>query len=245
MIAAPAPGLPSSPVKRPRILLVDDEPEIGAALFAWLERQGYDAAFAEGPAQADALLAAREFDVVLSDIQMPGNFKLEWIARHLQSPCPPPVLLMTGNPELETAMRAANLPVAGYLLKPLFYEEAAATLERLATDHHRRRELLDLANEVTRLLAAVSAPPADPLAVELHRLARQLAAEAQRSPRETKPADTGGQWREAVAHTIAVLEKTKHSFRSKELGELRRRLEQLVPAQPARASRTTCDVASN
>lgn len=244
MIAARAPGFPSPPVKPPRILLVDDEPEIGAALFAWLERQGYDAAFAEGPDQADALLAAREFDVVLSDIQMPGNFKLEWIARQLQAPCPPPVLLMTGNPELETAMRAANLPIAGYLLKPLFYDEVAATLERLAADHRRRRELLDLSNEVTRLLAAAKSTAADPLAKELHRLARQLAAEAQRSPRETKHADGSAHWRDAVAHTIVVLEKTKHSFRSKELGELRRRLQQLVPAKPEREQPSPCDLAS-
>ncbi len=228
-----------------RVLLVDDEPEIGAALFAWLERQGYDASFAEGPEQADALLAAREFDVVLSDIQMPGNFRLEWITRQLQAPCPPPVLLMTGNPELETAMRAANLPIAGYLLKPLFYDEVAATLERLARDHRRRRELLDLSHEVTRLLADAAPAASDPLADALHRLARQLAAEAQRSPRETKCADAAGPWREAVAETIVVLEKTKHSFRSRELGELRRRLQQLVPAKPAREPRSPCDVASS
>ncbi len=244
MIAPRAHGPLSPPVKPHRILLVDDEPEIGAALFAWLERQGYAVTFAEGPEQADALLAASEFDVVLSDIQMPGNFKLEWIARHLQAPCPPPVLLMTGNPELETAMRAANLPIAGYLLKPLFYEEVAATLERLADDHRRRRELLDLSNEVTRLLAAAKSTDADPLAGELHRLARQLAAEAQRSPRETKHADAGGQWRDAVAETIVVLEKTKHSFRSKELGELRRRLQQLVPAKAVREHRSP-SLASN
>jgi DNA-binding NtrC family response regulator len=225
-------------VKPLRILLVDDEPETGAALEAWLKRQGYESTFANGPETADRAFATQEFDVVLSDIQMPGNFKLEWIARRLEAACPPPILLMTGSPELETAMRAANLPVAGYLLKPLFFEEAAATIERLGTDYRHRRELLDLSHEVTRLLNS-HAPHSvsDPFTEELHRLAQQLATDAQRNPRESKATDPDGRWREAVAETIVVLERTKHSFRSKELGELRRRLLRLVPEDAVRKHR--------
>lgn len=214
-------------MKRVRVLLVDDEPNTGAPLEAWLRRSGFDVVFADGPAAADQALDASAFDVVLSDVQMPGNFRLEWIERRLRGECPPPILLMTGSPELETAMRAANLPVAGYLLKPLYYDEAAVTIERLATDHRRRLELLDLSRGVTHLLASAAAT--DPLARELRRLAEQLAIEARRSPRDSSPAHAADSWRDAITETIAVLEKTKHSFRSKELGELRRRLERLVP----------------
>ena len=217
-------------MKPVRVLLVDDEPATGTALEGWLKQRGFEVEFADSPTQADATLASTDFDVILSDIQMPGNFKLEWIARRLREECPPPILLMTGDPQLETAMRAANLPVAGYLLKPLFYEDTAALLERLAADHRRRRELLELSREVTRLVTvAPTDTHATPLAQELHRLARELAAEARRSPRETIPTDQTAPWRDAVAETIGVLEKTKHSFRSKELGELRRRLQRLVP----------------
>jgi CheY-like chemotaxis protein len=221
---------------RLRILLVDDEPETGAALEGWLRRRGYDTVFAAGPADADRALAQGAFDVVLSDIQMPGNFRLEWIERRLQADCPPPILLMTGSPELETAMRAANLPVAGYLLKPLDYDETAGAIERLAADHRRRLELLALSREVMRLLATREAPPqdGDAFATQLQQLAQQLAGEAQRHPRESALASNASPWRAAIAETIAVLEKTKHSFRSKELGELRRRLVRLTePEQPS------------
>lgn len=217
-------------MKRVRVLLVDDEPTTGAPLEAWLRRSGFDVVFADGPAAADRALDTGTFDVVLSDVQMPGNFRLEWIERRLQGECPPPILLMTGSPELETAMRAANLPVAGYLLKPLYYDEAALTIQRLAADHSRRLELLELSRGVTHLLSsAATGATVDPLARELRRLAEQLALEARRSPRDTSPVHATDSWRDAITETIAVLEKTKHSFRSKELGELRRRLERLVP----------------
>lgn len=212
-----------------RVLLVDDEAVTGTALEGWMKRRGFDVVYAEGPAAADEILKTQRFDVVLSDIQMPGNFKLEWIARRLGEDCPPPILLMTGSPELETAMRAANLPVAGYLLKPLFYDEAAALIERLAEDHQRRRELLDLSREVREVLAAAGeAAASDPLAQQLHRLATAFTAEARSSPRSQKSKDEAAPWREAIVDTIAVLEKTKHAFRSKDLGALRRRLEHLV-----------------
>jgi DNA-binding NtrC family response regulator len=137
---------------------------------------------------------------------------------------------MTGSPELETAMRAANLPIAGYLLKPLDYDAAAAAIERLAADHRHRRELHALSQQVVHLLGShlASADPADPLAGKLEQLGRQLAAAAQRNPREGTAGSGAPPWRDAIAETIAVLEKTKHSFRSKELGELRKRLQQLV-----------------
>lgn len=229
-----------------RILLVDDEPETGAALEAWLKRQGFQTTFVNGPDAADRALATEEFDVVLSDIQMPGNFQLEWIARRLETSCPPPILLMTGSPELATAMRAANLPVAGYLLKPLFFEEAAATIEQLGSDHRRRAELLDLSQHVTRLVSSpAAAGVSDPFIQELHRLARQLASESKRSPRENKVATSAGPWRDAVAETIVVLERTKHSFRSRELGELRRRLLRLVPAPAVNDHRAPCVLESN
>jgi CheY-like chemotaxis protein len=221
---------------RLRILLVDDEPETGAPLEAWLQRRGYETTFAAGPAEADQAFERGEFDVVLSDIQMPGNMRLEWIERRLHAECPPPILLMTGSPELETAMRAANLPVAGYLLKPLDYDEAAAAIERLAADHRRRRELLALSQEVLRLVSLRPAPPpgsGDFPGDELQRLARQLADEAQRSPRATNHV-AANEWRAAIADAIAVLEKTKQSFKSKELGELRRRLQLFMPDQPGR-----------
>ncbi len=217
-------------MKRLKILLVDDEPETGVALRGWLERRGYESVYVDGPEAADHALATETFDVVLSDIQMPGNLRLEWIERRLQQECPPPILLMTGDPHLETAMHAANLPVAGYLLKPLDYDRTAALIDRLASEHQGRLQLRDAAREVTRLLDSCepAAATLDPVSQQLRDLARALTAAAQPARRPMGATSQMDFWREAVAETIIVLEKTKHSFRSRELGELRQRLQRLL-----------------
>ena len=104
----------------------------------------------------------------------------------------PPVLLVTGTPDLETACRAANLPVAGYLLKPFDFSALDEVVQRV------RR----LADYCTSLRTQPGRVPAG-------------------HPGEET-------WRTAITETIGVLEKTKHSFRSKELGGLRQRLQRLL-----------------
>lgn len=71
------------------------------------------------------------------------------------------------------------------------------------------------------------------LAGRFRQLARELTAESTRDYRST-PAENQAPWRAAILDAIAILEKTKHSFRSKELGQLRARLEQFL-RQPGAA----------
>src|SRR3954471_6999947 len=102
-------GFTAEAVDRARVLLVDDDPNSGFALCGWLTCKGYDVVQASGPAEADARLADAAFDVVISDIHMPGNERLQWVEELLQRSNPPAIVLLTGNPEYETACRAANL----------------------------------------------------------------------------------------------------------------------------------------
>ena len=226
---------------RRKILLVDDEPITGLALTVWLERCGHAPTYAEGPKAADELLARESFDLILSDVLMPGNGGLVWIERLLEIECPPPVLLMTGSPELESAMRAANLPIAGYLLKPINFARTERLIAQLTDDYARRRDLIAVSRELCALLAGSTGPdaPTPALAQELGRLAKALHAEGKRSPRELAGrSQDRAVFQDAITDAIAVLERTKHSFRSKELGELRQRLLRLVPPAP-RAPRST------
>ena len=230
-------------MKRLKILLVDDEPETGAALGAWLARRGYDAVYANGPQEADAALAIHTFDVVLSDIQMPGNNRLEWIEQRLRVECPPPVLLMTGDPKLETAIGAVNLSVAGYLIKPLDYDRTADLIEQLAAEQRYRLEVLSVSRDLTAVLSQhdLAGSTLDPLLQHVAELALKMGATIQRAPRLPAGTDRTAPWRDAVLEAVLVLEKTKHSFRSKELGELRQRLQRLLTATSKRELRPTCD----
>jgi CheY-like chemotaxis protein len=219
----------------PRILLVDDDVSAGPVLTEWVSRQGYAVTFVDGPAAATAALQGGEFDLVLSDIQMPGNRRLEWIEQLFRAECPPPVVLMTGSPELETAMRAANLPIAAYLLKPLDHAQLAATLTRLVRLQAQHRAFRAAAREINALVGEAGLDSlSDPqLASRFRLLARELTAESAQDFRRPSAGDQAP-WRAAILDTIATLEKTKHSFRSKDLGQLRARLEQFLQ-QPAAA----------
>lgn len=208
----------------PHLLIVEDEAPVRELLAEQVRQLGCTVTAVDGTAAADAALAATAFDLILSDVHLPGNRQLRWVERVLAREFPPPVLLMTGQPELETTLRAANLPVAGYLIKPPDFATLGTRLLRLVAAHRRRRELHALAREAAALLAAD-----DPLQARLRQLADGLAAEAARPPRGDPPADPAdAPWRAAIAETIAVLEKTKDSFRSKELGRLRGQLQRLL-----------------
>jgi hypothetical protein len=94
-----------------------------------------------------------------------------------------------------------------------------------------------LAHQTAVLLADPefdSAGGRDPLRERLLQLTQCLTREASRSGRNvvaSTPAETP--LRSAIADTISVLEKTKRSFRSKELGELRLRLQQMLASEAA------------
>ncbi len=69
----------------PRILIVDDEPQIRAFLLLTFEHAGYDVRTAGSVRDAIAICAAEPFDVVLSDVTMPemsGHQLAQWVAAH-------------------------------------------------------------------------------------------------------------------------------------------------------------------
>jgi DNA-binding NtrC family response regulator len=220
-------------MKNARILLVEDDPSTSALLGGWLERMGATVVDTASVEAAERALGEGSFELIISDVHLPGNSRLEWVERVLQrGPMPPPLLLLSGNPELETALKAANLPVAGYLVKPPDFTALGKLLEQLVHDYRQRTRLRQLAEDTARLAASGEAGEADaPLRTTLRDLARCLTENTERR-RDLPPAGTAP-WRTAIVETIAVLEKTKHSFRSKELGTLRQRLEQLVTPEAA------------
>jgi len=226
-------------MKYASILVVEDDPISSAVLAGWARQQGSTVVTVGSTGEADAALADNTFDLVLSDVHLPGNHRLEWVEQALAADFPPPIILVTGQPELETTLRAANLPVAGYLVKPVDFANLGRLIHRLVAEHRHRRELRALSREAAWLLTdSISHPPegAGPLHEKLQKLSLFLAAEASRNPREKDRAHPDEAWRSAITETIAVLEKTKHSFRSKELGDLRQRLQNLVVSIPAKLS---------
>lgn len=216
-----------------RILVVDDDPMARTIFEKSLQQQGHQVCLAAGPAEAETRLGSAEFDLVISDVCMPGNTRLQWVEHLLAREDHPPILLVTGSPDIENACRAANLPIVGLLLKPVDLAALGDLVGRLLDAQSRHREWAGLSREILaacQSLTETGALEYGPLAAKLRQLVTAYPVHRGRLA-AVRAGDHA--WRTTIAETIAVLEKTRHSFRSKELGHLRQRLQQVL-ARPAK-----------
>ena len=107
-------------LKRPKILVVDDDENIRACLQEILEHNQFRVTTADGVSQALHLIADEPFDVLLSDLQMPGAGDGFTVVSAMHHSHPSAVtLVLSGYPELKEAMNAILSQADGILLKPL------------------------------------------------------------------------------------------------------------------------------
>jgi EAL domain-containing protein (putative c-di-GMP-specific phosphodiesterase class I) len=140
--------LTSEPKTRPRILVVDDDEALLRCHSRILTAGGYQVDTAlDGEA---ALRAAREtsFDVILSDIDMPRMNGLAFLSGVRTFDLDVPVLLITGKPDLDSAVRAVEYGALRYLQKPVAIEELCKVVDDAARLHRiakAKRQALELA----------------------------------------------------------------------------------------------------
>ncbi len=132
-------------LNRPRILVVEDDEILRPALVRALS-SGYDPVAVPSAEAAVAEVRSEAFDAVLCDVNLCGMDGLELLRRVRESDLDIPFLLMTGEPTVETAMRAVEHGAARYLRKPLDLPElrkvlgAAVSMHRLAKARRRSQE---------------------------------------------------------------------------------------------------------
>ncbi len=117
-----------------RVLVADDEPDIGLLLCRYLSCDGYDCSTALSGEEALRLLEAEEFHLLIADIMMPGMSGIDLlnIVRSLYPKLA--VLMVTGVDDRDTGILALELGAYGYIVKPFERNEilinAANALER-------------------------------------------------------------------------------------------------------------------
>ena len=102
-----------------RVLIVDDEKCIRLTLREFLREAGYQVGIAEDAAAAQQLLQSGEFDVVVSDIILPRVTGVELLKSIRLAAPDVQVIMMTGEPTVETATEAVRAGASDYLMKPI------------------------------------------------------------------------------------------------------------------------------
>lgn len=116
-------------MKKPRALVVDDEPDIRELLSITLERMNLEVTAADSIAAATRELRANSFDLCLTDMRLPdgdGLGLVEWLQIHKPQT---PVAVITAHGNVETAVRALKLGAFDFISKPL----DVAALRKLIT----------------------------------------------------------------------------------------------------------------
>ena len=128
-----------------RVLLVDDEPAICSVFAESLSEAGYLVETAASGNEALERLASPDYDLVLSDIAMPGMDGLELMRAVRERDLDLPVVIMTGNPTLVSAVHAIEFGALRYLTKPVHEPELLAAVDhgiRLGRLARLKREAL-------------------------------------------------------------------------------------------------------
>ncbi|HXU81400.1 MAG TPA: EAL domain-containing protein [Polyangia bacterium] len=130
MTAAQKVGALPSAAAKGRVLLVDDEEQLLKAVARSLVKHGYEVVSAPDGVEATERLDQDSFDLVVSDIAMPGMGGIELLHRVRQRDLDMPVILMTGSPTVDTATKAIQLGVLDYLVKPFAMPDVVSAVDR-------------------------------------------------------------------------------------------------------------------
>jgi DNA-binding NtrC family response regulator len=130
------------------LLLIDDDPNTLASLSRAFRLAGHDTTVADNAARAIDLLGSRRFDVILSDVVMPGKDGIELLAEVRELGITTPVIMISGQATVDMAVRATRLGALDFLEKPLSTDKLllavdnAQKLSRLEAENRELRQLV-------------------------------------------------------------------------------------------------------
>jgi CheY-like chemotaxis protein len=138
----------------PRVLVVDDDAVVGRSINRVLSGQGYQVREALSGAEALEELGRRPYDLIFTDIRMPGMDGLDMTSRVRQSHPDVPVVVITGHGTEAHERTARDLGVSGYLHKPLSPEMIVENADRVM------RERIEIQEAIRESALALMAPAA-------------------------------------------------------------------------------------
>src|ERR1700720_2084770 len=127
------------------LLIVDDEANTLASLARAFRLAGHEATVCDNPAKALELAKAQHFDLIFSDVVMPGKDGLTLLEELKAQGVTTPVVMMSGQAHIEMAVRATRLGALDFLEKPISTDKLLLTvdnvlkLQRLESENRQLR----------------------------------------------------------------------------------------------------------
>ena len=166
-----------TPANAPSILVIDDEQGILDTLRILLKNEGFEVATAQGGKAGLEALKNSAPDIVLTDIRMPQVSGIEILAAVKEQDPETPVVLMTAQASLQSAIQAVNSGAFHYVQKPFSNDEIVALCRRAAEVRRLKSENKQLKQEIRRREVSGKVKPLGKsrLFTDVLRLAEQVA----------------------------------------------------------------------
>ncbi len=135
-------------MKAPSVLIIDDEPLMRLSMLDALKAVGYDVHAAATGQEGQAILSASTFDIVITDLRLPGSDGLSLLQVCKQRSPRSEVILITAHGSVETAVEAMKLGAYDYVTKPFGMDELLLIVDRVSKVLALRQENLQLREEL-------------------------------------------------------------------------------------------------
>jgi two-component system, NtrC family, nitrogen regulation response regulator NtrX len=135
-------------VQKAHLLIVDDEANTLASLSRAFRLEGHEAVVCDNANKALDLAKSQSFDLILSDVVMPGKNGLALLEELKAQGVATPVVMMSGQADIEMAVRATRLGALDFLEKPISTEKLLLTVENALKLARLERENRDLSHRL-------------------------------------------------------------------------------------------------
>lgn len=226
-------------IVRGKVLLAEDDEQVRRSLARSLIATGYEVVAAQDGREALKLLGEGAYDVIISDIAMPELDGIQLLRAIREHDTDVPVVLVTGVPDVATAMQAVKLGALVYLPKPIDLDEIKRVIARAV----RLRRIARLKQEALMLVSEGGLGMSDRLGLEasFDRMLESLWMAYQPIVRTSDGSLFGYEAllrsnEKSLPHAGAILDAAERLDRIHELGRaIRARAIEPMPAAPAHA----------
>jgi DNA-binding NtrC family response regulator len=157
--------------RKAHLLLVDDDPNTLASLSRAFRLAGHEATVSDNAARALELLRTESFDLILSDVVMPGKSGLELLEDLKKAGVKTPIILISGQANIEMAVHATKLGALDFLEKPLSTDKLLVTVENALRISRLEDENRELRHRLGKHELVGSGPAMKKLVAQIERVA--------------------------------------------------------------------------